>query len=201
MVAQPAFRAPLLVFDTASGRVIAKLPGEGFADAPPSKDGTFFHHGDGGLVAREASTGAVRWRVFAKLPYYFGPVVSETNVFVFDNSAEQHAWRGYDALTGAKTFDIACEDYAPLAAGGGQLFTFDADGLVVRSNADGKTKYRVERAVAPPVLAASDRFYARLDDRLGVFRADNGRFRACSRCRRRRARRVWGGCAWSGRHR
>jgi len=175
VVAQPAFRAPVLVIDTASGKVIAKLTGTGFADAPPSKDGTFFHHGDGGLVAHEASTGAVRWRVFAKLPYYFGPVVSETHVFVFDNSGREHAWRGFDALTGAKAFDVACSDYAPLTAGGGQLFTFDDDGLVVRSGADGKTKYRVERDVDPPVLAASDRFYARLDDRLGVFRADNGR--------------------------
>ncbi len=175
VVAQPGFRSPLLLLDAKTGKVTSKLPADGWADAPPTTKGLFFAHGDGGLVARDAATGMPRWRVFAKVSYYFQPVVSDPAVFVFDPSADDHMWRGYDAVSGAKLFDVPCDDYAPLVAGSGVLATFEDDQLVVRSAADGKTRYRVEKEAEPPVVMAGERFYARHDDALGVFRTENGR--------------------------
>ena len=175
VVAQPAFRAPILLIDTRTGKATTKLPADGWVDAPPSAKGLFYAHGDGGLVARDGATGAARWRVFAKVSYYFSPVVSDPAVFVFDASAEDHAWRGYDAMSGAKTFDVPCDYYAPLAAGGGILATIEDGKLVVRNAADGKQRYRVEAEAEPPILISGERFFAKHDGSLGVFRSENGR--------------------------
>lgn len=175
IVAQPAFRAPLLMLDAATGEVSAKVPADGYADAPPAAKGYFFVHGDAGLVARDAATGAPRWRVFSKVSYFTRPVVSADAVFVFDPKPSQHLWRGYAATSGAKIFDVPCDDHAPLASGGGLLFTFQDGALVAHNAEDGKTKYRVEKDAEAPILAAEERFYARIDDLLGVFRSENGR--------------------------
>lgn len=175
VVAQPAFRSPLLVLEAGSGKVLAELPALGYADAPPSAKGLFFVHGDAGLVARDAVSGAPRWRVFSKASYFTRPVVTDTAVFVFDPKPDQHIWRGYATESGAKLFDVPVDAYSPLAAGGGLLFAIEEDALVARSLVDGKTKYRVTKDVAAPILAAEERFYARLGDSLGVFRSDNGR--------------------------
>ncbi len=175
VIAQSAFRSPLLVLEAGTGKVLATLPADGYADAPPTAKGLFFVHGDGGLVARSAATGAARWRVFSKASYYTTPVATDSAVFVFDPKPDAHVWRGYATESGAKVFDVPCDDYAPLAAGGGLLFTIEDGALVARNLEDGKTKYRVVKDVEAPIVAGDERFFARVDDGLGVFRSENGR--------------------------
>jgi outer membrane protein assembly factor BamB len=175
VIVQAEFQHAASSLDAKSGKSLSRFAVDGWADAPPTADGLVFTHGDAGVVARDVRTGEPRWRVFMKGAYFRRPVLGGAEVFVFDPRQSQHAWRGFRRADGRKAFDVACDDGAPLAADAEILVTLREGRLSVRSAADGKERYRTEVEAEPPLLVGGERFFARVDDALGVFKVENGR--------------------------
>lgn len=174
VVVQRSFADPIQTLDAETGRAVATMPPEGWANAVIGHDGAVFFHGRFGLVARELRTGQVRWRVMM-MSGRTQPVVSSKGlVFVQQRESDASSWIGFEAATGRRSFELRTDALSPLAANDDVLVGFENRDLVGYNAADGKERWRSALEVRPPLLIENGRLYARVEDQLGVFTASSG---------------------------
>ncbi|MFO0547988.1 MAG: PQQ-binding-like beta-propeller repeat protein [Polyangiaceae bacterium] len=189
IVVQARHHAPIAVIDGHTGDKVFVASGDGLVDGAPTDGRLVFLHGDGGLYARDISSGTVAWRVFTKIDYAARAVVTKKAVFVpvegllgsegLMREAPPPVWAGFKKDTGEHVLDLACDAGAPLATNDDILVTFEHAELVGYNAEDGKERWRSTLAgVRPPVLVSGGFLYARVDDEeIGSFNAASGALR------------------------
>lgn len=184
VVVQPAEHRPLLSFSRSSADKPVTLSADGWADRPPTLSAAIagrnlvFLQGPGGVAARDVDSGEVVFRLFTRISPEVRPVVSGARVFIpawTETPGEDSEWIGFDALTGTRSLELRADLGMPLVANDDVLVTFDQKDLVGYAAEDGKVRWRANLEVAPPLLLAGERLYARVDGtKLGVFTASSG---------------------------
>ncbi|NUP06118.1 MAG: PQQ-binding-like beta-propeller repeat protein [Polyangiaceae bacterium] len=176
---QENIRDTIHSIDGKSGKSVA-MPSGGWADAPPTKDGLIFVHGDGGLAARDIVTGAVKWRVLLKMSYLANVVPTKEVVFVpFVARADLMGgtiagWVALDRDKGTRLYDVRSDKFAPLAANDDIVATIENGELVGYATADGKERWRSSIKTDGPLLIENGRLFGRTEDKLAVFTASSG---------------------------
>jgi outer membrane protein assembly factor BamB len=175
IVLQAGFAEPIHAVDAATGKAVATMPPEGWANAAIGHDGLVFFHGRGGLVARDLKSGDVRWRVMMSVAQTQPVVVSKGHVFAQQRETDEASpWVGFEAANGRRSFELHTDPYAPLAANDDVLVSFENDELVGYSASDGKERWRSALDVQPPIMIENGRLFARVEDQLGIFAAGSG---------------------------
>lgn len=180
VVVQRDIRQPVFAVDAKTGKSIAQMPGEGWADAPTVRGDIVYFHGKSGLVARDLKSGAVLWRVLMNVSLLFPVVASKDKVFAPQLiqkdllSKPEMSWVAFDAVKGTKLFELRADAYAPLAANDDVAVTVENRELCGYSVTDGKERWRSTVAAGKPLLIEGGRLFARTGDELGVFNASSG---------------------------
>lgn len=179
IAAQENIRDPLYSIDVKTGTSVP-MPSGGWADAPATKDGLVFVHGQGGLAARDLTTGAVRWRVLVKMSYLWNVVPSKQVVFVPHLAhvdllgGTVTGWAALDLAKGLKVYEVRADRFAPLAADDNIAVTIENGELVGYAATDGKERWRSAVKAEGPLVIANGRLFARSEDTLAVFNASSG---------------------------
>lgn len=176
---QAGIRQPLHLIDAGTG-VAVSTPDGGWSDAPAAKKGLVYTHGAGGLVARDLTSGEVKWRVLMKMSYLARVVPTSKAVFVpyythvdLLGGTEQ-GWVALDVEKGQRLYEVRADRFAPLAANDDVVVTLENGELVGYSTADGKERWRSTVKVSGPLSIEDNRVFARSEDQLAIFTAASG---------------------------
>ncbi|MBK8942404.1 MAG: PQQ-binding-like beta-propeller repeat protein [Polyangiaceae bacterium] len=176
---QQGIRKSLHLIDAGTGAAVS-LPAGGWSDAPAAKKGLVFTHGAGGLVARDLTTGEVKWRVLMKMSYLARVVPTQKVVFVpyFAHvdllGGTETGWVALDVEKGQRVYEVRADRFAPLAANDDVVVTIENGELVGYSVSDGKERWRSTVKASGPLTIEDNRVYARSEDQLAIFTAASG---------------------------
>ncbi len=175
VVAQDSFKGQLVGVNAESGQPTFRLPTDGWADAPPISKGRVFLHGEGGVAARDAATGAVAWRTLVQSPYQTSVALGAGSVFVPTIRDRRHVWVGLSESKGEPTFDVPSDRWAPLVAAGDLVFTLRKHRLIGVGAPDGKPLWTSKEEAYAPLAGAGGRVLARVGDtEIAIFEGANG---------------------------
>ena len=175
VVAQDEFKGALVGVSAKSGKPTYRLPTDGWADAPPISNGKVFVHGEWGVAARDASTGAIAWRTLVQSPYQTSVALGAGSVFVPTLQGRRHVWVGLSEAKGEPTFDVPSDRWAPLVGAGDLVFTLRKHRLIGAGAPDGKPRWTSKEEAHAPLASGGGRVLARVgDSEIAIFEGANG---------------------------